>query len=452
MATVRWPPEKVPKKFPLTACRDGWCKSFNGKTKFVCGRLPPRQALARYHQRLTAGDFDAAPPPKLSGGPVDQITTKQLCNLYMAWLRQRVETSRPKPMTLRSYDDNRNVLQFFCDVPWVDENENTWRIGNLPAGALGPRQFSAAAARFPGASPFTANRYISTIVAMFNWGTDADHLEHFVKFGPDFKKASAEELDVARADLEKAFKPVEVRKLLQHLHATHRAVSGTDEAARRLRQRAALVTAWTWLGINCAFSNVDVAGLLAGRISRETGTVRFRRGKKGRCERLCPLWPQTLDAIDACSQRPTPGDPKFAGHVFLTPTGQPYVRTKAHHHAESGALTKGTRIDTLGNEFIAVLDGAALRQERRNFSGLRTTFRTIAEAMPHRDDAAIDLIMGHRRKHISRHYVEDFPVEKLHAVVDYVWGQLFEGWSIPLSESPRARSRQNGDPPPAAAA
>lgn len=427
---MEWPPKNIPKKFPMSPHRDGWVKSINGKTRHVCGKLGFNAARARLKERMENGDFKAKPPPKIEPAHVGgKLLVLRLANVYFEWLRLRVDdqANKFKPLDLRTYEDIRLAIQLFVDTRWKDARGNTFRLAELPAADLGPEHFSAYVAKIPGASPYTKNRYVAYVTTMFRWGEKNDHLPHLPRFGSDFRKATVDELDTARADIKKAFTSAEVRAML---HRTFGPSTPRITAADLVKFRA-----WVLLGCNAAFTNVDLSKMSKQHYDSAGGVVQLRRGKLGRAFRKAMLHPITVQAVEAY-QRPVPADESLADRVFLTDRGLPLVRTKDVRD-ERGALTKATRVDNVVNDFIEFMDLAGVRAEGRNLSGLRTTFRDLCERMDPKDNDAIDLVMGHRRRHISKSYVEHFPESKLHAVTSFVFGQLFDGWSVPLSESPR---------------
>lgn len=428
---IDWPP-KLPKNFPMSVGKRGYYKSFSGKTKYVCGKLPPRAAEQRLRDRwdeLTGNHRTAVRAGANARGA--DLTVKEMCNEYMAWLRQRVQSGRPRPMSKRTYEDYRLALQLFCNtmVKGFDG-----RLADRDAVALGPPDFTAFAARIPGTSPYTHSRYVAAVTACYSWANKADRIPHPVKFGPDFAKASVDELSAARADIEKSFTRDQVRVVL-----------GADDKGRIVRELPPVWWAIVWICLNCAFANQDIGKLPrdAKILDLDGGVIQFRRGKKGRAYRKSLLWPVTVAAIRAyLPHRPKPAAEEHDGLLFLTNHGLPFVRHKDHVD-DVGTLLKATRIDSAGQwfgDYLSSIEG--LDSEGRSLSGFRTTFRTEAEAMPEdrKDNDAIDLIMGHRRRHISAQYVEKFPLSKLHNVLSFVWAQLFDGWASELADRPAATS------------
>jgi integrase len=410
----------LPKNFPMTVRGDGYCKSFGGKTRWVCGMIGPKAAMARLSERTRKGDFDDKPDHQEVLPDPDAITVAQLSNLYLSWCRVRVDKGRPRKLRPRTYEDYRIALQAFADVV-VDGD----RIANMPAIAMAPKYFAAFAAAIPGQSPFTYSRYVAAVRAMYSWADENDYIAHPVKFGSDFKKASVDDLRVARADLQKAYTEGEIRQLVQAAHD----------------QPSWLVILFFCL--NTASSNADIGVLIEKNLTDGRRMFQIQRGKRGKAWRKCPLTLFTTLLLETY-QRPKPRLPEYAEHVFLTRNGYPYVRHDEIRD-ENNNLLRVQRKDTATDFWRNLEKRAGVTGKMRRLSGLRTTFRTIAETMPAKDNEAIDLIMGHPRKHISAEYVENFPVDKLHKVVDHVWRSIFQDWSIELTQSPRALEKTARD-------
>jgi integrase len=411
-APIDWPP-KVPPKFPLTVYKDGWCKTIGGKWRHICGKLAPMRAKEKYEEGMRAGKWGKRPVVPLGAA---SLTVKQLANLYGAWLQLRMTPGHRRKLDPRTYHDYAKSIQLFLDTP-ADEN----RIADLRVEELTPDDFNAYLSRIPGKSPNTRSRYVAAVKAMFKWaGPEKEgKIKSLPAYGADFAKATKDELREARADLTKSF---------------------THDEMRALLQRAMHTRIW-WplilLALNGAFSNVELARLRRDQIDLDRGTVCSVRGKKGRAYRKVMLWPITITVLRQY-ERPAPAMPTLENLFFLTGNGLPYSRAAVSRNA-AGAVTEAKRQDTLAVDFGKLLTLVGLPRDGRSFSGMRTTFRTEAEGMiSPRDDDAIDLIMGHPRKHISAEYVERFPEHRLTAITDYIFNALFNGWAYdPVADLPK---------------
>lgn len=412
MTRVEWPPARLPAKFPLTPYKDGYCKHVNGKWRHVCGKLAPLAAKARYEERIRNGDFDAR-RVRVRLGP--GLNVKGLANLYAKWLQQRLAGGHRLKLSVRTFADYRLAIQAFLDT-----RVRGLRVADVRVAELAPADFAAFMGSIPGKSPYTRSRFVAAIKAMFSWAEDEGHIERRPVYGSGFAKATRDELREARANVRKSFAAEELRTVLGYV--------GVDSV-------------W-WpmvlLALNGAFSNIELARLRREQVDLEQGVVQSMRGKRGRAYRKATLWPATIEALRRY-RRPAPAQPEFDGLLFLTRNGLPYVRFPVERDADGNVAGAG-RHDMISSGFNKILSEAGVAREGRGFAGFRTTLRTEAEGMAPPDHDAIDLICGHPRRHISSEYVERFPSHRIGAVTDFVFDQLFAGWSCPLTGTTPAPS------------
>jgi integrase len=225
-------------------------------------------------------------------------------------------------------------------------------------------------------------------------------IEKPMRFGPEFKRPSADKLRKHRAARAKRlFTSLEIRQLLDGKDAEGKHVAG---AGTQLR-------AMILLGINCGFGNSDVADLPLSLVDLEKGWIDFPRPKTG-IDRRCPLWPETINALRAAiEERPEPKGKADADCVFVTRQGNRWV----HENTNSVGLEFGKAMRRLG------ING----RKGLGFYSLRHTFRTIADAT--KDFPAVRLIMGHADGSIDAVYREHIEDERLKSVVAHVRIWLF---------------------------
>lgn len=376
MNPAEWPPARVSRKCPLTPYSRGWKKWINGRSRHVCGKIPEKQAVDRYHERLERGEFGRRKNVKDFGD--DGVDLVQLANLWVSHLRQRVDTGRPRKLASVTYDDYRRAAQLLVDV--VREEWN----GGMPfAVEIRPLDFSAYVARVPGKSPNTLHRYVVAVKAMYAYGVDNDLIPHPVKFGSDLVSPSADELRQNREKLDFTFTAEEIRRLLSHADAERRA--------------------WLLLGLNAGFHNIDFARFEHGHMTEINGqpVAQLGRLKKGLSARRATLWPETVAAVKAAKRVP-PVDPAHGDLIFLTRYGRPWVRRNEKRSVQGGLL-EVVRDDNLAKAFRLLKEEAEVGTPKpgssqidygdgRGFKGLRTTLRTLFEQLPpaDRDEAAIN--------------------------------------------------------------
>src|SRR5262249_42856899 len=133
--------------------------------------------------------------------------------------------------------------------------------------------------------------------------------------------------------------------------------------------------------------------------------------------RRCPLWPETVAAIQAAlAKRPQAKRPEDTGLVFLTRQGTPW-----HNGDASGPAVF---------KFKQLLRQLAITGRKGlGFYTLRHTFRTVADGS--RDQPAADHLMGHCRDDMATVYRETIDDGRLRTVAEHVRDWLF---SPPKSE------------------
>jgi integrase len=405
----------MPAKHPLTPHASGYVKSINGRTVWVCGKIPPAAAEARYAERYK--ELNERHPP--TGKPRERaavLTITRLAQLYDDWLIGRMETGKPKKLSRRTYHDAATVLQGFLDTPVAGG-----RLGDLPVtvllGDAGPGHFTAYAATIAGDSPYTVNRHFAYVHAMFAWAGPGKkgmrYIDRMPHFGPNFQKAPAADMRKARAEMDKPWEPAEFQRVL---------------AQARKRENLA-AECFLWLGATCGFNAADIAALPVAAVDLDAAVIDFARTKTGEFRR-CPLVPPLVKAMRA--YRKELADLKLASRVsgetglyFVTQWGNAYCRVKDSTDDAGNPIT--VPINTISQLVGKLMDDADVRREGRGHSGLRTTFRSLADEL--KDQRAIDVIMGHKSgkmSEISAHYVpaHKIPIDRLRAVVDHVYAKL----------------------------
>jgi integrase len=123
--------------------------------------------------------------------------------------------------------------------------------------------------------------------------------------------------------------------------------------------------AMIYLAINGGLGNSDIGHLPLAAFDLERGSLDFPRPKTG-CARRCPLWPETIDAINHyLTRRPKPKMIGAEKLLFVTRCGGPWAKDDKFDNP----VTK---------EFRKLLNILNIGKHRSGFYWLRHTFRTIA--------------------------------------------------------------------------
>ena len=179
------------------------------------------------------------------------------------------------------------------------------------------------------------------------------------------------------------------------------------------------------LGVNCGFGNNDCGTLLMSALALKSVWVDYPRPKTA-IQRRCPLWPETIKAIQVSHD--TRSNAKLPEHehlVFITKYGKSWA--------------KDTPDSPVTKEMRKLLDELKLHRPGLGFYALRHTFETIAGES--RDQVAVNHIMRHADSTMAGVYRERISDERLQDVSEFVRNWLFS----PEEESEKQKiTRQGG--------
>jgi integrase len=240
--------------------------------------------------------------------------------------------------------------------------------------------------------PTALGNEIQRVRVLFKFGYDAGLIAQPMCYGPGFKRPSKKTMRLHRASKGlRMFEAAQLRRMI-------------DKAGVQLR-------AMILLGINCGFGNADVGTLPLKALDLKAGWVNFPRPKTG-IDRRCPLWPETVKAIQAAiSSRPEPKSDDADGLLFVTKYG--------------GSWAKQTVDNPITKETVKLLKELKLHRPGLAFYALRHTFETAAGES--RDQVAVNSIMGHADNSMASLYRERIGDDRLKAVSNHVRKWLFGG-------------------------
>ncbi|MEM6852904.1 MAG: site-specific integrase, partial [Planctomycetota bacterium] len=373
-----------------------WCKKIRGTIHYFGPWSDPDGARDRYLTRAEA--LHAGLPVETS--PASIVGVAAVVNAY---LDDRSADVRGQRGDLADATEGSISAEMFSRYR---------RAGRLVVGVLGrgraaesltPADWSKVRNRLKADySPQTMANYVNAIKSMFTWAyEDAGLLKSAPRFGTGFKvKGLGRALRQSRRD---------GRRKMFDRDQIHAILDAADPPLR----------AWALLGINCAFGAADCADLEHGDIDRDGMVITFTR-LKTMSSRVCPLWPETLAAIDAAAKvRTKPADPAHADKVFLTPKGWPLVAIGRAVRDGKGLLTSATHYDRCFEALRDTMKAAGIPRGRGvGFSAFRHSFYT--QARKTKDYDAVNVIMGHAPEGMVEHYLEEHDLAALRAVDDHV--------------------------------
>lgn len=400
-----WP---HPHKVTMGAHASGqWVKRVNGKLQYFGPVSDPDGALERYYQHIA----------KLERG--EEVNTTPSGIVTVADVFNRFLTHRkPDMLEDRQQEDRR-------DRALGPTMFNRYaKAGRIMAGALGrgraagtltPADFAEVKAALEKRySIQTLAGYINCIRSAFTWAYEAGVLDAPARFGADFRARGLKRHTrrVRREKGKKLVDPATVRALL-------------DKANPE-------VYAAVLLGLNCGFYAQDVSDLTFDDVDLEAGVIRLARYKT-EIDRICPLWPESIEAIrEVIERRPEPKNEADADRVFLTRRGSRWVISEVAQYDDKGKLKAVRHNDYLNQEWCTLWKRAKLeRPTGLGFGALRHTFYTIGRRT--KDYDAVDAIMGHSGAGMVEHYLENVELCELRAVTDHIraWLGLGEDEQAP---------------------
>lgn len=391
-------PAKPYADFPLFPHATGrWAKKIRGKMCYFGPWDDPQAALNRYVSQRDDLYAGRTPRTQLEG-----MTVRELCNRYLTSKQQ-----------LR--DSGEIVGRTFNDYFSVCEQVLGSISGSRIVADLTPLDFEPLRAKLTKTLGTVAlGNAIQRVRMVFKYAYDQGFIERPIRYGQTFRKPSVKSVrqDRARQTQEhghRMFEATALRKILKHTETQLKAM--------------------TLLGINCGFGQTEISRMPKSVLNLKTGWVNYPRLKTG-VERRCPLWPETVAALqDVLKRRPKPRDSKLDGLVFITKYGQEWVKTNE----------KGRPADALSQEFAKLLTELGLKRPRLNFYAMRHTFETIGGET--RDQVAVDYIMGHapHSGDMASKYRERISDERLKAVTDFVHQWLFKPEPKPKKAQRKAK-------------
>jgi integrase len=389
-------PKKPRADFPLFPHAKGyWAKKVRGKLHYFGKISHDRRGEAALQLWLDQKDaLLAGRTPRSSD---DGLTVAGLCNHFLTAKEQQRDAG---DITKRSFDEYfatcRSVVETFGKNRLVDD--------------LAAADFQALRSKFAKLyGVHKLSKEVQMVRSIFKYGLDAGLLDRPACFGPAFKRPSNRIMRTHRQKHgPRMFEATQIRILL-------------DQADQPLR-------AMILLAINCGFGNHDCGTLPKSALDLDGGWVNFPRPKTA-VERRCPLWPETIEAIqESLELRPEAKLHQHDNLVFITKYGQSWA--------------KDTPDNPVAKEFRKLLDAidaaAAKAAKRRRvnpppkihrpglgFYALRHTFETIAGDSL--DQVAVNHIMGHADNTMAGVYRERISDERLLNVVNHVRSWLFSG-------------------------
>ena len=362
--------------FPLFLHRSGqWAKKVRQKLHYF--GTDKQKAIERW---LSEKDYLLA-GKKPRTGTGDCLTVKRLIGLFMDHKESRVQTGELSPATLADYVRITKVV--------ADELGRQTSVELLDISDFKALRLTLA----KNCNLKTLEGRIAYVRAIFNYADQNGLLDTPMSkiWGVEFEKPSSTSLEKLRNETTRLFTANEIHALL-------------DTASLHLK-------AMILLGVNCGYGPTDIGKLRFDHVDLVGGWVDQPRSKTGQ-KRRCPLWPETIEAINEYLKvRSTPKDDDDLKFIFITKYGKNWIPK--------------VNDSPLSSEFAKLRTKAKLTGAGKSFYSLRHTFQTTADGS--REFLAVRSIMGHAANSISDNYREMIDDSNLQAATDHVRAWLFEG-------------------------
>jgi integrase len=370
-------PKKPRSDFPLFPHAAGyWAKKVRQKLHYF-GKIAddPKGEAALNLWLDRKDDLLAGRTPRTTPGG---LTVENLCNHFLFAKEQQRDAG---DITARTFVDYLATCRFvaaaFGKTRLVDD--------------LAADDFQALRANF--AKLYGVHRLgkeVQRCRMIFKYGVEAGLIDKAPRFGPTFKRPPTRAMRAHRQkNGNRMLEPAGLRTII-------------DKAEQPLK-------AMILLGLNAGFGNSDCGRLPKSALDLKDGWINFPRPKTA-IERRCPLWPETIAALqEAIARRPAAKQRSDDKLVFITKYGASWAKDTADN-----PITKVFRI---------LLDELGLHRPGVGFYALRHIFETIGGDS--RDQVAVNYIMGHSDPSMAAVYREQIEDDRLRAVVNHVRAWLF---------------------------
>lgn len=383
-----WPP-KLPKGFPLTLAPRGYMARVGGKSRWICGKKTPTDALKIYYrmslEAANAVDAEVMPPPKAQAP--DKATMFLILNRWILFRRKDCEEGKIKPHTFGEYVLSAKRIQkvvghYLCNdfAP-----EHTEALHRRLLKAHTPRFAALAIRHLRDCCRYAAER---------RWCRPVLYGEKIVA------------KLVARPAVEmkwRLYTPAEVQRILaENAKGLTEKRGGTLEQHRQFH-------AMLYLALNGGYGSQELADLLKTDVDMGRGVIEAKRKKTGIMHTV-PLWPETIEALaPVLAQRPADA------LLFRTQMGNPWCYQKPK--IKGGKIVGTISNDNTADRFNDLVRTLGLKIEGSGFYKLRHLSMTTADAAG--DLHATFALYGHALSGQKQNYVR-IGEDRLRKVTEFV--------------------------------
>ncbi len=317
------------------------------------------------------------------------VTVGQLCKLFMASKRKRHADGELSIKTIEDYDYAARLL--------VDSIG-----GDVPVAAMRPLHFAALRSVIARKRGLRGEaKTIQCIRTLFKFAVDMELVSQQPRFDSDFKRPPARLF--RKAKRERGSMMIEAEQFRRLI----------DLAKPKMR-------AMLLLALNCGFGPADLSNLTFEAIDLQNGWVTLPRSKTW-IDRKCPLWPETVEAVDMwLLKREPPKKTENERFVFLTWFGSRVCNSRGKF--------------VLSRAFKSMFRKAGVSSPYVGIYSCRRAFETIASESL--NQVAVDFVMGHAPAFadMASVYRQRISDERLQRVVEHVRGWVWPTLPLTINE------------------
>lgn len=368
-----WPPDKDVWPEGFSAHRDGWVKWYKGSSRHVCGKRTPIDKIPEIWFQVVKPRIDRELPIVIHAST--EKTYREVLSEFLDACEHRVKTGKPRPMserTLWNYIDQLNDFGLFVGASRPFRETNRAEI------------FTSYGKRFGDWKTSGFDSVVSRVGALYRWAAKMDYIDRW-RPGPEFQRPAKGEIRSERIELTKSYTPAEIAKILT--------------------KASPVVQMWCWLGILCGFIQSDIANLRRRHLDVAERMIDYRRRKKGKIRRLCPL----PDALFKQLHALLVDDGDEDRLVFVTKAGDAFNR-----------IGPEGPIDSISRLWRKACVAAGVTNYK--FTGLRTANFNL---MPLGYDTESKIIRGRAKGTIDEdHYREAVDLARLRFCVEHIYALI----------------------------
>ena len=333
-------PAKPHSDYPLFAHASGqWAKKVNRKLHYFGVWADPQAALQKY---LKEKDY-------LLAGQVPPVKATKLADILNAFLGVKQRAIETDELTQQTYVDYEAVCDTIAKT--IGKRRTIESIGFDELDRV--RTALSKGTKGQKISPVSHKRLLTIARMVFKHAND--------------------ELGVT-VRYTKALRTPPARLIRKARNEKGRQLFTSEEINRSIEAANPQLKAMILLGINCGFGNADCGTLPIETLDLKNGWHNYWRPKT-QVPRRCPLWPETVEAIQKVKGE------RNEGLLFTTKYGNSWTK-------EGSQCPISFEFRKLANDLGIYQKGV------KTFYTLRRTFETIGSAAEV-NQAVIDSIMGH---------------------------------------------------------